>query len=224
MKAAGIRTTVRTGTDRHVERARVLLLAGVIAAGIGAYLALGAAGTDRDHDRERNLLPYQALVRTLPESEQSVFRAIRSALPSIEADRGTTSRWPEASTLAELAARGMERAGGVPLGPADAGSRAVLHWERSQHATTVSYLGMPTDPAAPAWLVVIQEPEPGAPPDPAPNDEEHQRLPDGTVLHIYVWTHRYGGRVTAGAVLRPQNDGWIEVLTAPPNPVRPTRR
>ena len=72
------------------------------------------------------------------------------------------------------------------------------------------------------WLT-IQEPEPGALPDPSPNDDEHHRLPDGTTLHIYVWMHRYGGQVPAAFVPLPQNSGWIEVFSAPPNPVAPRR-
>ena len=40
----------------------------------------------------------------------------------------------------------------------------------------VNYLGVPRRAGAPAWLVLVQEPEPGAPPDPAREDEEHHRL------------------------------------------------
>jgi hypothetical protein len=216
--APGIRSTVRTGADRRAERTRVLVLAGLIVAGISAYLVLGTTGAGHDRDSQRNLLPHQMLARALPEAEQAVFRSIRNALPAVEADRARTSRWPDATTLADLSARGAR------FGPGSAEGRVVQRWERFQQATTVSYLGVPADPASPAWLLVIQEPEPGALPDPAPNDEEHHRLPDGTVLHIYVWTHRYGSQVPARFVPQPQNDGWIEVLAAPPDPVLPARR
>ena len=66
--------------------------------------------------------------------------------------------------------------------------------------------------------------EPGLPPDPAPNDEEHHRLPDGTMLHIYVWMHRYGGDVPVGFVRQPQASGWTQVFSAVPNPVFYKRR
>jgi len=75
-----------------------------------------------------------------------------------------------------------------------------------------------------AWLLEIQEPEPGAAPDPAPNDEEHHRLPDGTTLHVYVWMHRLGGQVPSGFVPQPQNTGWIEMFAQAPNPVYAIRR
>ena len=80
------------------------------------------------------------------------------------------------------------------------------------------------DPAKPAWLLEIQEPEPGTAPDPAPNDEEHHRLPDGTTLHVYVWTHRLGGQLTPDFVPQPQNTGWVEVFEQVPNPVYAIRR
>jgi hypothetical protein len=215
MKAVRARSTVRTGSDRRAETTRVLVLAGLIVTGLVAYLAMSATGTGRDHDNERNLLPYQLLARTLPESEQSVFRAIRNALPALEADRVRGSRWPDAAALAK------EGVAPFRSGPA---SGTGQRWEQFQQGTTMTYLGVPADPAARAWLLTIQEPEPGATPDPAPEDEEHRRLPDGTTLHTYVWMHRYGGQVTARFVPQPQSEGWVEVFTAPPNPVLPARR
>jgi hypothetical protein len=215
MKAVRARSTVRTGSDRRAETTRVLVLAGLIVTGLAAYLAMRATGTGRDRDSERNLLPYQLLARTLPESEQSVFRSIRSAWPALEADRVRSARWPDAAALAEEGVAPFRSGGAGGMGQ---------RWEQFQRGTTVTYLGVPMNPAARAWLLTIQEPEPGAAPDPAPEDEEHRRLPDGTILHTYVWMHRYGGQVIARFVPQPQNDGWIEVFAAPPNPVLPARR
>ena len=62
----------------------------------------------------------------------------------------------------------------------------------------VNYLGIPDRPGAPAWLVVVQEPEPGVPPDQTFEDEEHHRLLDGTMLHVSTWNHDNGARI-AGA-------------------------
>ena len=56
------------------------------------------------------------------------------------------------------------------------------------------------------------------PPDMSPVDDEHHRLPDGTMLHIYVWMHRYGGQVPVGFVRQPQAAGWMSVYATPPNP------
>jgi hypothetical protein len=67
--------------------------------------------------------------------------------------------------------------------------------------------------------MVLQEPEPNMPPDPAPLDDEHHKLPDGTTMHVYVWMHQYGGRVTPGFIAQPQAQGWTQVFRVPPNPL-----
>jgi hypothetical protein len=214
MATNGVRSTVRTGAGSSVEKTRVLLLGGLIATGIGAYVFLTATGAGGD--KPRTLLPFQALARTLPESEQARFRSIRQAELAAAAERARTSRWPEVQTLAD--------AGIAPFAADRSAGEGGARWERFQRGTTVNYIGVPADPAAPAWLLAIQEPEPGALPDPSPEDEEHHRLPDGTMLHIYVWTHRYGGRVESRFVAQPQNEGWTQLFNAPPNPVQPVRR
>ena len=197
------------GATASRERGRVLVLAGLIAGALGVYLAFGRSSGSED--TQRNLLPYQALARTLPTQEQQVYAGIRQALASLESERSRLSRWPGVSTLTA--------AGGPALAPGTSFS-----WQQFQERATVNYLGVPADPASPAWLLVIQEPEPNTPPDPAPLDDEHHRLPNGTTLHIYIWTHRYGGRVPVQFVPQPQTEGWTEIFNVPPNPVLPVRR
>jgi hypothetical protein len=194
------------------ERTGVLALAAGIISVVAVYLALNAAtGTD---DAARRLLPYQTLARTLPEADQQLFTALRSGLLTAEAERARTSAWPDASALA---ARGI-----APFSSSnDAGG---YQWTRFQQGAITNYFGQPRDPSAAAWLLEIQEPEPGMLPDPAPTDDEHHRLPDGTVLHIYVWMHRFGGQVPAGFVRQPQVSGWVEVFAAPPDPAFYNRR
>jgi hypothetical protein len=199
-----VRSPGARGTGR--ERTSILLLAGLIVGGIGLYLALrvsGSAGTDR-----KDLLPYQVLARTLPDVEQQTFAAIRRGLSDAEAERAREARWPEPSALAS---RGIP-----PFARADGQS---LQWQRFQQGKTVDYLGVPSDPSSPAWLLVLQEPEPNMPPDPAPPDDEHHRLPDGTTMHVYVWMHQYGGRIAAGFFPQPQAQGWTQVFRVPPNPL-----
>jgi len=187
---------------RGRERAGVFALAGLIVLGVAAYLALNAS---RDStDAGRGLFPYQTLARTLPAPDQAQFRTLRDVLPAAEAGRARTSRWPEPASLA------------LP--------GAGYRWTRFERGVITNYFGQPQDPAQSAWLLEIQEPEPGVPPDPAPNDEEHHRLPDGTTLHVYVWMHNYGGQVAAGFVPQPQNSGWIEVFSTVPNPAFAIRR
>jgi hypothetical protein len=183
------------------ERAGVFALAGVIVTLVAVYFVLNAVSGGND---SRGLLPYQALARTLPESDQQQFRAIRETLVAAEAERARTERWPETASLA--------------LPGSD------YRWTRFERGVITTYLGQPREPSQPAWLLEIQEPEPGVPPDPAPNDEQHHRLPDGTTLHVFVWMHRFGGEVAAGFVPQPQNTGWIEVVSAVPNPLFAIRR
>jgi len=202
MSTQEVRSPGRTASSRR-ERASVLALAGLIVGGLGFYLALRVSGNSRDS--QKNLLPYQVLARSLPDSEQQIFSALRRGLLDAEAERSRLSRWPEPSLLAD---RGI-----APFADSD------FQWQQFQAGKTVNYLGLPVDPSASAWLLVVQEPEPNMPPDPAPLDDEHHRLPDGTTMHIYVWMHRYGGRVTPAFIAQPQGEGWTQVFTAPPNPL-----
>jgi hypothetical protein len=193
----------RSGSGR--ERASILLLAALIVGGIGIYLALRVSGSGTD--TQKDLLPYQVLARALPDAEQQTFAAIRRGLGDAEAERARLARWPEPSALASR---------GIPPFAGDANS---LRWQQFQQGKTVDYLGIPSDPASPAWLLVLQEPEPNMPPDPAPLDDEHHKLPDGTTMHVYVWMHQYGGRVTPGFIAQPQSQGWTQVFRVPPNPL-----
>lgn len=207
-----VRSPDRSTRQTWRERAGVVALAAGIVSVVAVYLALNAAtGSD---DATRRLLPYQTLARRLPEPDQRMFTAIRSGLLAAESDRARTSVWPDPSALA---ARG--------IGPfAAAADAAGYQWMRFQQGAITNYFGRPRDASAAAWLLEIQEPEPGMLPDPAPTDDEHHRLPDGTVLHIYVWMHRYGGQVPAGFVRQPQASGWLEVFSAPPDPAFYNRR
>jgi hypothetical protein len=186
------------------------MVAGGVISIIAVYLALSRASGDRDGARD--LLPYQTLARALPETDQQTFTAIRQGLLNAEAERARTGAWPDVVSFTTGSAAGA----GAPDGG--------YQWSRFQQGTIVNYFGRPRDPSAPAWLLEIQEPEPGTPPDTAPTDDEHHRLPDGTVLHTYVWMHRYGGQVLPGFMRQPQNSGWTQVFSTPPNPVFYNRR
>ena len=183
------------------ERAGVFALAGIIVTLVVVYLALN---TGSGGGESRGLLPYQALAGTLPDADQQIHAALRKGLLAAEAERARISRWPDVSSL------------GLP--------EDEYEWRRFDRGVVTNYHGRPRDPSRPAWLLEIQEPEPGTAPDPAPNDDEHHRLPDGTTLHVYVWTHRFGGQVEFTFVPQPQNTGWIEVFSKAPNPVFAIRR
>jgi hypothetical protein len=184
------------------ERTGVFALAGLIVTIVVVYLAFNAKRSG--NDASRGLLPYQTLASSLPETDQQQFRTVRENLVAAESIRARTSRWPDVTALS-LPGSGYR-------------------WTRLERGVVVNYLGKPDEPSQPAWLLEIQEPQPGMAPDPAPNDEEHHRLPDGTTLHVYVWTHRLGGQVPSAFVAQPQNTGWLEVFSQVPNPVYAIRR
>jgi hypothetical protein len=210
MKSRQVQSADASRMQTGRERLVVLLVAGGVIGLIAVYLALNAA--TGAPDASKNLLPYQTLARTLPQADERLFTTLRQGLLVAEAERARTSVWPDPAWLVE---RGV-----APFQPDDSG----YTWSRLQQGTITNYFGQPRDPAAPAWLLEIQEPEPGMLPDPAPPSEEHHRLPDGTMVHTYVWMHRFGGQVPVGFVRQPQASGWIEVFSTPPNPVFYNRR
>ena len=151
------------------------------------------------------LLPYQHLVSDAPSADQRMFRELREGLLEAERGRATTGRWPDAAALA---------AEGIPPFAFDPTRKdAAYRWSTLMQGTTVNYVGIPSTPSAFAWLLLIVEPEAGAPPDPAPNDETHHRLPDGTTLHVSVWQvleKSRGGGIAVTPL--PQNKGWTQLL------------
>ena len=181
------------------ERAGVFIAAGGILSVLAVYLALNATSA---RNATRSLLPYQTLADTLPESDRETYNVIRREQLAAEAVRARTGAWPDVLSA--------EAAG--------------YQWTRFQQGTIINYFGQPKDPSALAWIVEIQEPEPGMPPDPAPPDDEHHRLADGTMLHIYIWMHRIGGQLPAAFVRQPQTSGWVEVFAKAPDPVFYNRR
>jgi hypothetical protein len=147
-----------------------------------------------------------------------MFRELQEGLLEAERVRATTGRWPDSTTLA---------GDGVPPFAADPTRKDVTYrWSTLVQGTLVNYVGVPitggggvrlkpdTTSAEPsAWLLVIIEPESGAPPDPAPNDETHHRLPDGTTLHVSIWQVPEKMRRSGfAAVALPQNEGWTQMM------------
>jgi hypothetical protein len=175
------------------ERFGVIAIAALIVVSVAAYLGLKSSVLESTGPNR--LMPYQTLVRTLVSSDQTIYADLQDRVVDLESKRAATGRWPEASALA----------GGLPY-----------EWSAAREGFFVNYLGTPTaDTSASAWLIVIQEPDPQAPPDTAPNDETHHRLPDGTVLHVTIWSHRYGGQIAKAFVRQPELSGWTQILTAP---------
>ncbi|HXO30521.1 MAG TPA: hypothetical protein VOA80_24470 [Thermoanaerobaculia bacterium] len=188
--------------------------------GPGGLGGPGAPGAPGGNDA-RDLMPYQRLFRGLGGEDQRLFRELQEGLLEAENVRSSTRRWPAPGTLASR---------GVPpfADAAGRGGRRFYRWQLRQEGTIVNYLGLPADRRDPAFLLLVQEPDPGAPAQGSPpggpaggagpaqgaraigggtagaaagaqaTDEVHHRLADGTLLHVSVWL-RESPSATPGA-------------------------
>jgi len=189
-------------------RAELMLLLRVsmaIVAAVGLYVAMSIGGSATES--QRNLLPFQKLIADRPPDEQRMFRELQEGLLEAEAMRSATNAWPAAQALAD---------GGIPPFAADPTRRLAYDWKLLRTGTLINFLGVPRSGGAPAWLLVVQEPEPGVPPDQNFEDQEHHRLLDGTMLHVATWV-RADSRVQADRPVRmPQAEGWTQLYAVGP--------
>jgi hypothetical protein len=184
------------------ELANVVRLGVAIVAGVWLYLASAPMDTARAAG-SRALLPFQTVASELPETGQRMFRELQEGRLEAENLRSIDGRWPDPATLS---------AQGVPPFAHDPTSKGSAYsWRLVQQGTIVNYLGVPSDAKSAAWLLLIQEPIPGAPPDPASDDEEHNRLPDGTMLHVSIWKHDDGSSVKMALTPLPEAAGWKQI-------------
>ncbi len=183
------------------------------------YLAISPFAFSNDASTRRNLWPYQSLIQDRPSDEQRMFRELQVSLLEAETIRSATGEWPLVDTLA---AEGIE-----PFAPNPALKGPSYAWRLIREGRFISYVGIPATAMAstpqdqtratgsPAWLVLVQEPDPAAP-EPFVDDEEHDRLVDGSVLHVSIWNRPGGTSVPAKVLRSPQLDGWIQLYAAPP--------
>jgi hypothetical protein len=176
------------------------------AVGVWIYLA-STASTLGGGVGQRNLLPFQKLIADRPALEQRTFRELQEGLLEIEVARSASGAWPATDTLA---------ADGVPPFAPDPTRRLEVTWQRLRTGTIVNYLGVPSATDGPAWLLLVQEPEPGVPPDQTFEDEEHHRLANGVMLHVSTWVHQDGRKVGSRLVRLPQAEGWTQLYAVGP--------
>jgi hypothetical protein len=192
------------------ESLNVLKASAAIVVVVAAYLfrpAMFGGSDERASSRPADVLPFQSLVRDAASADQRMFRELQEGLLESERIRSTTGQWPDAAALASQ--------GIPPFAPDPTRKDATYRWSALMQGTTINYVGIPANAAAAAtaWLLLIVEPEPGSPPDPAPNDETHHRLPDGTTLHVSIWQMPERVRKTGFAAIQlPQNEGWTQLL------------
>jgi hypothetical protein len=124
--------------------------------------------------------------------------------------RASAGAWPTVAALADA---------GIPPFAADVLDKSGLRWERRDEGLVTTYLGVPSRDGSdmPAFLILIVEPMPGAGEQPAPAvvDEEHQLLPDGTLLHVTYWK-RATGSSPPGSVADPALQGWSQLRVNSP--------
>ena len=194
-----------TGETRVVLRAAAAIV-------LGALFVIGVRVGDDNPGagpRASDLAPFQILFRDAAPAVQRTVREMQEGLIEAGNVRAATKRWPEVATLA---AQGV---------PPFAGATAAYRWRLVQSGVFVNYVGTPVSPSgAPAFLVLIQEPEPGAveviPPG-TPPDQVHQRLNDGTLLHVTLWFRADGaGQADDAPIRQPFSTGWTQVVTGTP--------
>jgi hypothetical protein len=207
--------------------------AGAAAASVAAAATGTTAAATRGGAEARDLLPYQRLFRTLEGEDQRLFRELQEGLIEAENVRSSARRWP---APAALAAQGIPPFADAP----GRGGRRNYRWQLRQEGLIVNYLGMPADARDPAFLLLVQEPDPRAPAagpaQPASagagapargteaasaasgvlaqtTDEVHHRLPDGTLLHVSTWMLAgAASRDDPGLIAEPYARGWNQLL------------
>ena len=210
------RVEVRPPSAR-IELSNVVRFSMVITIGVWMFLATDSARFRDAGAASRHLLPFQSLIQDRPALEQRTFRELQEGLLEAESTRAASGAWPAPAALA---------AAGIPPFAADPTAKGGPYdWRQTRNGAFVNYLGLPRLSGSPAWLVLVQEPEPGAPPDPAREDEEHHRLLNGDMLHVSTWVRR-DAQAPTGAIRAPQAEGWTQLyavgpsLTPPPPPPR----
>jgi hypothetical protein len=188
--------------DELVQIVRV-----AVAIVLGVWIYLASALGDMSAAR-KNLLPYQTVVQNRPESDQRMFRELQEGLLEAERARSVDGAWPDVKALAEQ---------GIPPFATDPTAKsAVFRWQLLRSGSLVNYLGIPDRPGVPAWLLLVQEPDPGVPPDQPFEDEEHNRLLDGTMLHVSTWSYADGLQASGKIVRLPQAEGWTQIYAIGP--------
>lgn len=152
-------------------------------------------------------LPYQVLFRDLPGVEQRIFRQMQEGMTDALRARAAAGVWPTAAALA---------ADVVPPFAADPLDKLGLQWSERRDGLVTQYIARPRQPDAPAFLILIVEPDPGASEPPAVIDEEHQPLPDGTVVHITYWQRLPPVVPDSGLIADPALQGWRQIRVANP--------
>src|SRR4029453_8868890 len=144
----------------RAETLSVLKAAAAVVVIVAAYLFRPSFGSAPGAAPTTGLFPYQKLVGDVPADQQRTFRELQEGLVEAEGIRSSTGRWPDVGALAEE---------GIPPFAADPTRKGPSYkWTAIRQDWVINYLGVPSESSAPAWVLVVLEPEPGVPPDTAP--------------------------------------------------------
>ena len=157
---------------------------------------------------ELPLLPYQQRFADLPAPLQRDYRELREGYAEAARARAKDGKWPAAERLA---------ADGVPPFASDGVDGAVRDWQLVQEGRLVLYLGFPRDGVArPGLLLQLIESAPADLENRDPNtptDAEHQRLADGTLVHVTTWFRDATPAASIGdGSFRPEMAGWTQMV------------
>jgi hypothetical protein len=211
---AEVRTVEMKPPSRSGESFAVVMTAAAIAvcALYSILLRKGPAAADGGAARSGDSLPFQRTFQELPSAEQRMVRQLMEGFAEAKRVRGETGRWPKPEALA---------ADQIPPFAADAIDKAGYRWSLQEDRLIVNYFGTPKDRSSPDYLLLIREPEPVGAETAQPGvvDEEHQLLPDGTLLHVTFWKRPAGPSPTA-IVARPELERWIQIRLGTTEPIQ----
>lgn len=164
----------------------------------------GDAGPGAKRTPTSDLLPYQLPLSSLKTADQRAFRLLQEGVIEAERARAAAGQWP---TVSALSAQGIP-----PFAPDPITARDGYAWSVRRSGFVIDYVGVPSVLTRSAFLLRIQEPAPGDPPDRAPLDETHHRLTDGTLLHVSIWIHPRKTMPSPVVSSVPPDAGWSQVM------------
>jgi hypothetical protein len=128
------------------------------------------------------IAPHEVAFTQLDASAQRAYRAIDEGMLEARRARERSGRWPDSAWLASE---------GIPPFADDPLDAAQREWTSAASAEDrlQNYLGVPARADAQTWVVIITEADPAAQPQDETDvaDDRHQKLADGTLVHVGIW-------------------------------------
>ncbi len=196
----------------------------VVRAAVAVALAMLFVISSRRQARwvgEVPLQTYQRRFADLPSALQRDYRELREGYGEAARARSKVGAWPSPQQLA---------ADGVPPFASDGVDGKLRDWQVVHDGRTSLYFGVTRArgegrdvgrgiAARPDLLLRVVESAPNDYESRDPNtftDEEHQRLADGTLVHVTTWYRDTGAGAAGGdAKFQPEMNGWTQMVGRP---------